>query len=127
MALMPQNEMTMPGMTAVALAFIVLLALYGLYKMLESFDIDFILSFVLLLLFLLVCYFVTKFVYRQYRARRNNIVVFPFSLRKGAAIIGAILYLVSPVDLIPDVLPLIGFADDAALLLALAYYVFITP
>jgi uncharacterized membrane protein YkvA (DUF1232 family) len=38
---------------------------------------------------------------------------------KGKLIVGALAltYLISPVDLIPDVLPFIGFIDDAALLI----------
>ncbi len=30
--------------------------------------------------------------------------------------VGGLIYLVSPLDLIPDVLPLLGFVDDAAVL-----------
>ena len=33
-----------------------------------------------------------------------------------AAIIGSLLYVLSPVDLIPDVIPVIGYLDDAAVL-----------
>ncbi len=33
-----------------------------------------------------------------------------------AALIGALAYFVLPVDLVPDVLPVLGFADDAAVL-----------
>lgn len=32
------------------------------------------------------------------------------------AIVGALLYLISPIDLIPDVIPVIGIADDAFVL-----------
>lgn len=33
-----------------------------------------------------------------------------------AAIVGTLLYLLSPIDLIPDFIPVIGFLDDAAVL-----------
>ena len=33
-----------------------------------------------------------------------------------AAIIGTLLYVLSPVDLIPDVIPVVGYLDDAAVL-----------
>lgn len=33
------------------------------------------------------------------------------------SIIGALIYLLSPIDLIPDVIPVIGYADDAAVVL----------
>lgn len=33
-----------------------------------------------------------------------------------AAIVGTLLYVLSPVDLIPDVLPVVGYLDDAAVL-----------
>jgi|GEM_PF-2559021 len=36
--------------------------------------------------------------------------------RVKAALVGAIAYFVLPVDAIPDVLPVIGFSDDAAVL-----------
>lgn len=39
-------------------------------------------------------------------------------LRVKAALVGAIAYFVLPTDAIPDVLPLIGYADDAAMLAA---------
>lgn len=35
-----------------------------------------------------------------------------------AALVGALAYFVLPADLIPDVLPVIGYADDAAMLAA---------
>ena len=35
-----------------------------------------------------------------------------------AALVGALAYFVLPVDLIPDVLPVIGYTDDAAMLAA---------
>jgi len=38
----------------------------------------------------------------------------PFQVK--AALVGAIAYFVLPVDAIPDVLPVIGFSDDAAVL-----------
>jgi uncharacterized membrane protein YkvA (DUF1232 family) len=38
--------------------------------------------------------------------------------RVKLVLLGAIAYFVMPLDAIPDILPLIGFADDAALLLA---------
>jgi uncharacterized membrane protein YkvA (DUF1232 family) len=40
----------------------------------------------------------------------------PMSVK--ASLVGAIAYFVSPVDAIPDVLPILGFTDDAALLAA---------
>ena len=39
-------------------------------------------------------------------------------LQVKAALIGALAYFVMPFDLRPDFLPLIGFGDDAAVLLA---------
>jgi uncharacterized membrane protein YkvA (DUF1232 family) len=39
-------------------------------------------------------------------------------LRAKATLVGALAYFVLPADVIPDVLPLIGYADDAALLAA---------
>jgi uncharacterized membrane protein YkvA (DUF1232 family) len=39
-------------------------------------------------------------------------------LRVKAALVGALAYFVLPADVIPDVLPLIGYADDAAVLAA---------
>ena len=39
----------------------------------------------------------------------------PFQVR--AALIGALAYFVLPFDFVPDVLPLLGFTDDAAILL----------
>lgn len=35
-----------------------------------------------------------------------------------AAIVGTLLYVLSPVDLIPDVTPVVGYLDDAAILAA---------
>ncbi len=35
-----------------------------------------------------------------------------------AALVGALAYFVLPVDLIPDMLPVIGYTDDAAMLAA---------
>lgn len=35
-----------------------------------------------------------------------------------AAIVGTLLYVLSPVDLIPDVIPVVGYLDDAAILAA---------
>src|SRR4030095_10213125 len=37
-------------------------------------------------------------------------------LQVKAALIGALAYLVLPSDLVPDVMPMLGFADDAAVL-----------
>lgn len=37
-----------------------------------------------------------------------------------AVIIGAILYIITPVDLIPDIIPILGFTDDAAVIAAAA-------
>ena len=33
-----------------------------------------------------------------------------------AAIVGSLLYVLSPVDLIPDMIPVVGYLDDAAVL-----------
>jgi uncharacterized membrane protein YkvA (DUF1232 family) len=33
-----------------------------------------------------------------------------------AALLGALAYFVLPVDLVPDILPVLGYADDAAVL-----------
>jgi len=38
-------------------------------------------------------------------------------LRVKAALLGALAYFVMPIDAIPDFLPLLGYADDAAVLL----------
>lgn len=38
------------------------------------------------------------------------------SFRTIAAIVGALAYLLSPIDVIPDCIPLIGYLDDAAVL-----------
>lgn len=38
------------------------------------------------------------------------------SLRTVMALVGALLYLLSPVDLVPDFIPGIGFIDDAVVL-----------
>lgn len=38
------------------------------------------------------------------------------------SVVAALMYLVSPVDIIPDIFPLIGYADDAAVI----YFVFCT-
>jgi uncharacterized membrane protein YkvA (DUF1232 family) len=38
--------------------------------------------------------------------------------RVKLVLLGAIAYFVMPFDLVPDILPIIGFADDAALLVA---------
>ena len=35
-----------------------------------------------------------------------------------ASIIGALGYLISPIDLIPDVIPVVGFTDDAGVIAA---------
>ncbi len=39
-------------------------------------------------------------------------------LRVKATLVGALAYFVLPFDVVPDVLPVIGFTDDAAVLLA---------
>jgi uncharacterized membrane protein YkvA (DUF1232 family) len=39
-------------------------------------------------------------------------------LRVKAALVGALAYFVLPADVIPDVLPIIGYSDDAAVLAA---------
>lgn len=43
-------------------------------------------------------------------------------LHVKALIIGSAFYLVSPVDFIPDMIPLLGITDDAALIAAVASY-----
>lgn len=35
-----------------------------------------------------------------------------------AIVVGALLYIVSPIDIIPDAIPVIGFIDDAAIITA---------
>ena len=40
----------------------------------------------------------------------------PFRSISTAAIGGALLYFISPIDLIPDFIPILGFTDDAAVL-----------
>jgi uncharacterized membrane protein YkvA (DUF1232 family) len=39
-----------------------------------------------------------------------------FSVRKLVIIVAAILYLISPLDVIPDFIPVVGYADDAAVI-----------
>lgn len=39
-------------------------------------------------------------------------------------IVGALAYLIFPIDLIPDFIPVIGFADDSAVIAAAVYKVF---
>ena len=34
------------------------------------------------------------------------------------AVLGALIYFVSPIDIIPDIMPIIGFADDTAVIAA---------
>lgn len=46
----------------------------------------------------------------------------PFTAK--ATILGALLYGILPIDVIPDLLPLLGLADDATILL-LAYFTFL--
>lgn len=43
-------------------------------------------------------------------------------IKRFAASAAAALYVVSPIDLIPDMIPVLGQADDVAVLLLLAYY-----
>ena len=43
---------------------------------------------------------------------------FSISVSSIAMIVGALLYIVSPLDLIPDAIPVIGFIDDAAIITA---------
>ncbi|MBU6482565.1 MAG: DUF1232 domain-containing protein [Nitrospirae bacterium] len=38
------------------------------------------------------------------------------SVRKLVAIVAAILYLISPLDVIPDFIPVVGYVDDAAVI-----------
>lgn len=44
--------------------------------------------------------------------------LFTISVSSIAVIVGALLYIVSPLDLIPDAIPVIGFIDDAAIITA---------
>jgi len=37
---------------------------------------------------------------------------------KKAAAIGALVYVISPIDAIPDVIPVLGLTDDAAVIMA---------
>ena len=39
-----------------------------------------------------------------------------FSVQKLVTIVAAILYLISPLDVIPDFIPVAGYADDAAVI-----------
>ena len=39
-----------------------------------------------------------------------------FSAQKLVTIVAAILYLISPLDVIPDFIPVVGYADDAAVI-----------
>ena len=39
-----------------------------------------------------------------------------FSVHKLVTIVAAILYLISPLDVIPDFIPVVGYADDAAVI-----------
>lgn len=48
----------------------------------------------------------------------------PFPWKALLPVLGSILYGVSPIDLIPDLIPLLGWSDDAALgILALVWAV----
>ena len=49
---------------------------------------------------------------RDYSAGRYKNV----PIRTIASIVGALLYLISPIDLIPDIIPVLGLTDDAAVL-----------
>lgn len=49
---------------------------------------------------------------RDYASRKYTEV----PIRTIAAIVGALLYFISPIDLIPDFIPILGFTDDAAVL-----------
>ncbi|MFZ5424424.1 MAG: YkvA family protein [Patescibacteria group bacterium] len=46
-------------------------------------------------------------------------------LRKNWTLVLAIVYLLSPIDFIPDVLPVFGFSDDILLLIATLIYRYI--
>lgn len=46
-------------------------------------------------------------------------------LRKNWTLVLAIAYLLSPIDFIPDVLPVFGFSDDILLLIATLIYRYI--
>jgi len=43
---------------------------------------------------------------------RNEYTVVP--VKTIIAVVGAILYFINPFDLVPDIIPVLGFADDAA-------------
>ena len=51
-----------------------------------------------------------KLFWRLFRDRR-------VPLRAKAIVVGAVCYLVLPIDLVPDILPFFGFADDITILL----------
>lgn len=38
-------------------------------------------------------------------------------------IVAAIIYTISPIDLIPDVIPIVGWLDDLAVLVATGYHI----
>lgn len=39
-------------------------------------------------------------------------------LKYGTIVVAALLYLLNPIDLIPDTIPFVGFADDAGVIAA---------
>ncbi|HEY8371305.1 MAG TPA: YkvA family protein [Pseudonocardiaceae bacterium] len=59
---------------------------------------------------------------RLVRAARSG--EYPGARRQLLVWLGALVYLVSPIDLLPEVLPLLGIADDAGLLVWLGTSVF---
>ncbi|VTR95810.1 : DUF1232 [Gemmata massiliana] len=48
-------------------------------------------------------------------------------MKKVVAVIGTVFYLVSPVDLVPNVIPIIGWMDELVILALLTNYLAKTP
>lgn len=56
-----------------------------------------------------------------FRLWYSGVLILPYASIICIAL--GLLYFVSPLDLIPDVLPIIGYVDDVAVLSAIIYYV----
>lgn len=61
-----------------------------------------------------------KDVIRDFFAILTHRTKFKVSAGEIAVITGAILYILTPIDLIPDIIPILGFSDDAAVVVAAA-------
>lgn len=56
----------------------------------------------------IVCYMISDYVHGAYKEVPLATVI---------SLLGAIIYLLSPIQLIPNIIPILGFADDAAIFL----------